>query len=212
MSVRVAVVLVKEGRVLLARHEKGGESYWVLPGGAVEPGETLAEALRRELREEAALAVEPGDILFVNDGYRPEAETVAVYFSATLTGNMALRHSSGPPSAAQGRPEGTRRAGSGSRAEEVGGPTLGNYSDGPEGPSLPAGARQPDAGGEGSPGLRSRSGCFGGVGSDPSAVLREVRWVPIAELGCLDLRPNIRSELLEYLRTGRVRCRYLGRR
>ena len=147
MSVRVAAVLVKEGRVLLARHEKGGESYWVLPGGAVEPGETLAEALRRELREEAGLALEPGDILFVNAGYQPEAETGAVYFSATLTGD----------------------AGTESRVEEVGGET-------------------------------------------PGEVLREVRWVPVEELGHLDLRPDIRSELLEYLRTGRVRSRYLGRR
>jgi 8-oxo-dGTP diphosphatase len=147
VSVRVAAVLVKEGRVLLARHEKGGESYWVLPGGAVEPGETLAEALRRELREEAGLAVEPGDVLFLNDGYRPEAETVAVYFSATLTED----------------------AGTGSATEEVGGPTLGK-------------------------------------------VLREVRWVPVEELDRLDLRPDIRRELLEYLITGMVSQRYLRRR
>jgi 8-oxo-dGTP diphosphatase len=140
VSVRVAVVLVKDGRVLLARHEKGGESYWVLPGGAVEPGETLAEALRRELREEAGLAIEPGDILFLNDGYRPEAETVAVYFSAALRGQA-------------------------------------------EAPKV-----------------------------TPGKVLREVRWVPAEELSHLDLRPNIRSELLEYLRTGRIRSRYLGRR
>ncbi len=72
MSVRVAAVVARDGRVLLARHEKGGESYWVLPGGAVEPGETLAGALVRELREEAGLEVEVGDLLFVNDGYRPE--------------------------------------------------------------------------------------------------------------------------------------------
>jgi len=147
VSVRVAAVVVKDGRILLARHEKGGESYWVLPGGAVEHGETLAEALRRELREEAGLAVEPEDILFINDGYRPEAETVAVYFSATLQG----------------------KATTGSPAADVGGQT-------------------------------------------PGQVLREVRWVPVEELGRFDLRPNICSELIEYLRSGRVRSRYLGRR
>jgi len=85
MSVRVAAVVTREGRVLLARHEKGGESYWVLPGGAVEPGETLAGALIRELGEEAGIEIEVGELLFVNDGYRPEAETLAVSFAARLT-------------------------------------------------------------------------------------------------------------------------------
>ena len=88
MSVRVAAVVVRDGRVLLARHEKRGECYWVLPGGAVEPGETVAEALVRELREEAGLEIEVGELLFVNDGYRPEAEMVAVYFAAKTKGEL----------------------------------------------------------------------------------------------------------------------------
>jgi ADP-ribose pyrophosphatase YjhB (NUDIX family) len=171
VSVRVAAVVVKDGRVLLARHEKGGESYWVLPGGAVEHGETLAEALQRELHEEAGLAVEPGDVLFVNDGYRPEAETVAVYFSATLTGQTV--------------------GGTGTRG---------------------ASAREPRTGAPLERGTRATQGAGEVGGETPGQVLREVRWVPIDEAGRLDLRPNIRSELMEYLKTGRVRSRYLGRR
>jgi ADP-ribose pyrophosphatase YjhB (NUDIX family) len=51
MTLGVRVVAVDpEGRVFLVRHSyvKG----WHLPGGGVDPGETLEEAMRRELREE----------------------------------------------------------------------------------------------------------------------------------------------------------------
>jgi 8-oxo-dGTP diphosphatase len=49
---RVSAILVWQNRVLLCRQEKPGKQYWLLPGGGVDVGETLLEALRRELREE----------------------------------------------------------------------------------------------------------------------------------------------------------------
>ncbi|GAB4246853.1 MAG: NUDIX hydrolase [Thermoleophilia bacterium] len=56
-DLRVAALIVSEGRVLLVRQAKGGRQYWLLPGGGVERGETLAEALVRELREECGLSI-----------------------------------------------------------------------------------------------------------------------------------------------------------
>ncbi len=44
-----------EGRVLLARHSTSGR--WVLPGGAIEPGEAPADAAIREMREETGILV-----------------------------------------------------------------------------------------------------------------------------------------------------------
>lgn len=67
IGVGVAVIIVRDGRVLLGqRHSdpaKGagsfrGQGAWCLPGGKVHPGETLAEAAKREGREECGVEVD----------------------------------------------------------------------------------------------------------------------------------------------------------
>jgi 8-oxo-dGTP diphosphatase len=56
--IRVSAILRAEDRVLLCRHEKGDRSYWLLPGGGVNSGESLVDALHRELLEEVGLREE----------------------------------------------------------------------------------------------------------------------------------------------------------
>jgi 8-oxo-dGTP diphosphatase len=53
--IRVSAVLRWSDRVLLCKHEKGGKGYWLLPGGGVHAGESLVQALRRELYEEVGI-------------------------------------------------------------------------------------------------------------------------------------------------------------
>jgi 8-oxo-dGTP diphosphatase len=53
--IRVSALLRWRGRVLLCRHEKPGREYWLLPGGGVNSGESLVDALRRELSEEVGI-------------------------------------------------------------------------------------------------------------------------------------------------------------
>jgi len=59
-----AVVTDAEGRLLMIKrgHEPAA-GLWSIPGGRIEPGETDAEALVREMLEETGLTVEPGRLL-----------------------------------------------------------------------------------------------------------------------------------------------------
>jgi ADP-ribose pyrophosphatase YjhB (NUDIX family) len=70
--IRVAALIRWQNRVLLCRQEKPGKEYWLLPGGGVEGGETLDEALRRELGEELGLW---DDVMF--EGPIAVAESIA---------------------------------------------------------------------------------------------------------------------------------------
>jgi ADP-ribose pyrophosphatase YjhB (NUDIX family) len=68
-------VLLRGDHVLMVRLERPGRGFWVLPGGAVEDGETPAEAAVREVREETGLMVALDRLLFV-DGPRSDGEVV----------------------------------------------------------------------------------------------------------------------------------------
>jgi ADP-ribose pyrophosphatase YjhB (NUDIX family) len=56
--VRVSALLRWHERVLLCRQEKPGKEYWLLPGGGVDGGESIIEALRRELKEELGVSLD----------------------------------------------------------------------------------------------------------------------------------------------------------
>jgi 8-oxo-dGDP phosphatase len=64
----VALALVEvDGRILLIQEAKPAcLGTWFLPGGRMDPGESLTECVRREVREEAGLDVEPLGLLYVD--------------------------------------------------------------------------------------------------------------------------------------------------
>lgn len=81
-----------QGRVLLTRRADNGQ--WCLPGGAMDPGESAAEACEREVLEETGLRVgvrrlvglysHPDQLVIYPDGNK--VQTVALHFEAAITG------------------------------------------------------------------------------------------------------------------------------
>lgn len=77
----VSAVIVRDGEILLVK--RGCEpnmGLWSLPGGSIELGETLQEALAREVLEETSLEVEPGDIAGVYDVIVKDGDTVTFHY------------------------------------------------------------------------------------------------------------------------------------
>lgn len=84
-GIRVAAVVERDGSLLLVRHEKPDrEPYWVLPGGRLEPGETIPECAGRELAEEAGLEAEFRGVLYVGEFLREGRHTVDVVVRAEV--------------------------------------------------------------------------------------------------------------------------------
>ena len=60
------LIINKEGKILLARSHKWFDKY-TLPGGHIEVGETMREAVTREVKEEVGLDVEVAELLLMQE-------------------------------------------------------------------------------------------------------------------------------------------------
>ncbi|MBI2851236.1 MAG: NUDIX hydrolase [Chloroflexi bacterium] len=58
-DVRYQGAIIRDNHILLIKHREheSGRSYWILPGGGMEPGETEEDCVRREMKEETNLNV-----------------------------------------------------------------------------------------------------------------------------------------------------------
>lgn len=83
--------------VLLVRVAYGpAAGGWIFPGGKVEPGEHLAQAVCREVREETGLAVECGELLAVRHRLLDEVADTYFVFRASLADDNALASDCAP--------------------------------------------------------------------------------------------------------------------
>jgi 8-oxo-dGTP diphosphatase len=76
----VGAIIIEAGSILLV--ERGREplkGYWSLPGGVVEVGESLVEAVRRETLEETGLEIEPVSVFEIFERITRDAGGLAEY-------------------------------------------------------------------------------------------------------------------------------------
>jgi mutator protein MutT len=92
----VAAVIAENGRFLLTRRQAGVhlEHHWEFPGGKVDAGESHADALRRELREELDVDIVVGDLVL---------STTHAYADRTVALNFYRCRLSGQPKPALGQ-------------------------------------------------------------------------------------------------------------
>ena len=99
--VSARAVVIHEGMILL--NEFGNGLYYNLPGGGVEDGELIREAVLREVMEESGLLVEVGKMLYVLE-YEPvhcdylhgEIPRICIAFECKLKGNAKIKAATVP--------------------------------------------------------------------------------------------------------------------
>ena len=106
IKLRVSALCLREGHVLFIEHKSFAPddpalppTYWILPGGVVEKGETLHDALRREMMEETGLRCRIGGMVFVKELLYPNPgcegsgsrhHSVSIGFRCEVTGGELM--------------------------------------------------------------------------------------------------------------------------
>lgn len=88
--VRIALLMIEKDKILLVRHRKGEKTYWLLPGGGLEYGETISECAKREALEELSLEIALGDLLFANESIPSDKHrhVLNLYYQAKVIGGQ----------------------------------------------------------------------------------------------------------------------------
>lgn len=89
IRIRIGVLILCQNKVLLIEHAKDGRSYWLIPGGGLNYGETIADCARRELKEETNLDINLIRFLFSSESIAPDGSRhiVNLFFLGTVVGN-----------------------------------------------------------------------------------------------------------------------------
>jgi 8-oxo-dGTP diphosphatase len=93
LRVRVCGICIENDKILLINHRglTPTNVFWSPPGGGVNFGETLHEALKREFLEETGATIEVQDLMFINESLRLPFHAIEIFFSVKIIdGNIRL--------------------------------------------------------------------------------------------------------------------------
>ncbi len=88
LKVRSAVLVFKEGRLLLM--QQNGKPFWVLPGGTLEEGESIADCAVREMEEEVGMSVSLVGMLALSEFADSKRHVVDVTFLGTYEAGTCI--------------------------------------------------------------------------------------------------------------------------
>lgn len=82
----VAALIVRDGRLLIARRPEGKHmaGRWEFPGGKLEKGESPEEAIEREIREELAAEIRAGRVYQAIAYSYPEKDVLLLFYAASV--------------------------------------------------------------------------------------------------------------------------------
>ena len=92
VRVRACGLYWEAEKLLLANHEGlSSGNFWAPPGGAVEFGQSVREALKREFVEETGLTIEPGEFRFAGEFIKEPLHAIELYFDVNrLSGEVRI--------------------------------------------------------------------------------------------------------------------------
>ncbi|MEJ8546519.1 NUDIX domain-containing protein [Brevibacillus borstelensis] len=88
----VKAIIIDQGKLLVSKYEDEVEgTYYLLPGGGQEPGETLHQTLIRECLEETGFSVTPDELLFIRECFmQSNIHRVEFMFACNLNPDQPL--------------------------------------------------------------------------------------------------------------------------
>ncbi len=84
MKIRPSILVIEKNAILTLKYNYNGNIVFALPGGNLEFGEKLTDALKRELEEELGLEAEVGNLKFIAEVLTDKSYTQHLVFEGKI--------------------------------------------------------------------------------------------------------------------------------